>query len=113
MTKPRYLGMSILDISKTFMYEFWYDYIRPKYGDRAKLCYTDTDCFVIHIITEDVFEDISGDVEIWFDTFNYVKNDKRPFLIGKNKRVPGLFKDELEGKIIAEVAAFRPKTCAC
>ena len=68
MTKPLYLGMSILDISKTFMYEFWYDYIKPKYGDREKLCYRDTDSFVIHIITEDFFEDISNDVEIWFDT---------------------------------------------
>ena len=50
------------------MYEFWYDYIKPKYGDRAKLCYTDTDSFVIHIITEDFYEDITNDVERWFDT---------------------------------------------
>ena len=56
MTKPRYLGMSILDIGKTLMYRFWYCYIRAKYGDRAKLCYTDTDSFVIHIITEDFFK---------------------------------------------------------
>ena len=55
MTKPLYLGMSILDISKILMYEFWYDYIKPKYGDRAKLCYTDTNSFVIHIFTEDFF----------------------------------------------------------
>ena len=48
MTKPSYLGTSILDISKTLMYEFWYDYITPKYGDRAKLCYTDTDGFIIY-----------------------------------------------------------------
>ena len=53
MNKPLYLGMSILDISKTLMYKFWYDYIKPKYEDRAKLCYTDTDSFIIHIITED------------------------------------------------------------
>ena len=59
-----YLGMSILDISKTLMYKFWYDYFEPKYGDRVKLCYTDTDSFFIHIITEDFFEDISNDVEI-------------------------------------------------
>ena len=55
MTKPIYLGMSILDISKILMYEFWYDYIKPKYGDRAKLCYTDTDSFVIDIKTKDFF----------------------------------------------------------
>ena len=68
MIKALFLGMLILDISKTRMYKFWYDYIKTKYGDRAKLCYTDTDSFVIHIITEDFFEDISNDVEIWFDT---------------------------------------------
>ena len=53
MTEPLYLGMSILDISKILMYEFWYDYIKPEYGDRAKLCYTNTDSFVIYIKTED------------------------------------------------------------
>ena len=109
LTKPLYLGMSILDISKILMYKFWYDYIRPKYGDRAKLCYTDTDSFIIYIKTEDFFEDISNDVEGWFDTSNYDKNDKRPLPIGKNKKVPGLFKDELGGKIITEFVALRPK----
>ena len=74
-----------------FMYEFWYDYIKPKYGERAKLCYTDTDSFVIRIKTEDFFEDISNDVEKWFDTSNYDENDDRPFPIGKNKRILGLF----------------------
>ena len=59
MVKPIYLGTSILDISKTLMYEFWYDYIKPKYGDRAKLCYVDTDSFVIYITTKDFFEDIA------------------------------------------------------
>ena len=86
MTKPLYLGMSILDISKTLMYEFWYDYIRQKYGDRVKLCYTDTDSFIIYIKTEDYFEDVSNDVERWFDTSNYDTNDKRPLSIGKNKK---------------------------
>ena len=75
--KPIYLGMSILDISKTLMYELWYDYIKPKYEDRAKLCYTDTDSFVIHIITEDFFEDIAPDVDVRFDTSNYDENDKK------------------------------------
>ena len=77
MNKPVYLGMSILDISKTLMYKFWYDYFKPKYGDKAKLCYTDTDSFIIHTITEDFFEDIAGDVKKWFDTSNYDENDKR------------------------------------
>ena len=58
MNKPLYLGMSILDISKILIYEFWYNYIIPKYGEKAKLCYTDTDSFVIYIKTEDFFEDI-------------------------------------------------------
>ena len=83
MTKPLYLGMSIFDISKTLMYEFWYDYIKRKYGDRTKLRYTDTDDFVIHIITEDFFEDISSDVERWFDTSNYDENDKRQIFPNK------------------------------
>ena len=109
MTKPLYLGMSILDISKTVMYGFWYDDIGPKYGDNAKLCYADTDSFVVHIKTEDFFEDISNDVRRWFHTSNYDKNDKRPLPIGKNKNVPHLFKDELEGKIVTEVVALRPK----
>ena len=87
MNKPIYIGMSILDISKTLMYEFWYDYIKPKYQDRAKLCYMDTDSFVIHIKTEDFYEDIANDVEKWFDTSNYDKNDNRTLPIDKNKKV--------------------------
>ena len=99
-----------MDTSKTLMYKFWYDYIKPKYGDRAKLCYTDTDSFVIHIITKDFFEDISNDFEISFDTSNCSENDKRPLPTGKSKKVPGLFKDELGGNIIVEVVALKPKT---
>ena len=109
MNKPVYLGVPILDISKTLMYEFWYDYIKPKYGDRAKLCYMDTDSFIIHTITEDFYEDIANDVERWFDTSNYDKNDKRPLKTGINKKVIGMFKDELGGKIMKEFCALRPK----
>ena len=108
--KPIYLGMSILDISNTLMYKFWYDYIKPKYGDRAKLCYTDTDSFAIHIITEDYFKDIAGDVKIWFDTFNYDQNDKRSLPTGKNKKELGFFKDELGRKIMVEICPLRGKT---
>ena len=99
MNKPIYLGMSILDTSKTFMYEFWYDYLKPKYKDKAKLCYMDTDSSVIHIFTGDFFEDIKNDVERWFDISNY-KNDKRPLPMSMNKNVIGLFKDELVERIL-------------
>ena len=70
----------------------------------------DTDSFVINIFTEDFFEDINNDVERWFDTSNYDENDKRPLPIGKNKKVIGLFKDELGGKIMKEFFALRAKT---
>ena len=67
INKPVYLGMSILDISKTLMREFWYEYIKPKYQEKAKLCYMDTDSFVINIFTEDSFEDINNDIKKWFE----------------------------------------------
>ena len=59
------------------MYEFWYDYIKPKYQDKAKLCYTDTNNFIINVETEDFYKDIAIDVEKWFDTSNYDESDKR------------------------------------
>ena len=100
MNKLVYLGMSVLDISKTLMYEFWYDYIKPKYGDRTRLQYMDADSFIIHIITKDFYKDIANDVGRWFDTSNYDENDDRPRPIGKNKKTIGLFKDKLGGKIM-------------
>ena len=110
MNKPIYIGMSILGISKTLMYEFWYDYIKPKYQDRAKLCYKDADSFRFHRKIEDFYEDIANDVKEWFDTSNYGNN--RPLPIGKNKNVIGLFKDELGGKIMIEFVALGAKTYA-
>ena len=98
VNKPLYLGASMLDISKMLMYKFWYDNFKSKYEDKAKLCYMDTDCFIIYIETEDFFQDISNDVEKWSDTSNFDKNDKRSLPKGKNKKVPDIFKDELGGK---------------
>ena len=112
MNKPIYLGMSKLDISKTLMYEFWYDYIRPKYQDRAKLCYMNTDSIVIHVKTEDFYEDIAHDVKKWFDISNYNEDDKRPLPIGENEKITGLFKDELGGNILKEFVGIRAKTYA-
>ena len=104
MNKPVYLGISILDIRKTLMYEFWYDYIKPEYGDNVKLCYMNTDSFMMHIKTEDFYEDIANDVEKRFDTSNY--DVDRPLPIGKNKKVIGLMKDGLGGKIMTEFVAL-------
>ena len=108
MNKPIYPGLSILEISKILMYEFWYDYMKPKYGDNVKLCYMDTDSFIMHIKTEDFHKDIADDVEKTFDTSNYEVN--RPLPTGKNKKVIGLMKDELGGKIMTKFVALRPKT---
>ena len=108
MNKPIYLGLSILEISKILMYEFWYDYMKPKYNDNVKLCYMDTDSFIMNIKTNDFHEDIDNDVENRFDTSNYKVN--RPLPTGKNKKVIGLMKDELGGKIITEFVILRPKT---
>ena len=108
MNKPIYLGLSILEIRETLMYEFWYDYIKPKYSNKVKLCYMDTDSFKMNIKTNDFYGDIASDVENRFDTSNYEVN--RPLKTGKNKKVIGLIKDELGGKIITEFVTLRPKT---
>ena len=107
MNKPIYLGLSILEIRKILMYEFWYDYMKPKYNNNIKLCYMDTDIFVMNIKTEDFYKDIANDVEKRFDTSNYEVN--RPLLTGKNKKVIALMKDELGGIIITEFVTLRPK----
>ena len=103
MNKPIYLGLSILEISKILMYKFWYDYMKPKYNDNVKLCYMDTDSFIMNIKTNDFYKDISSDVENRFDTSN------RPLPTGRNKKIIGLMKDELGGKTITEFVTLRPK----
>ena len=108
MNKPIYLGLSILEISKTLTYEFWYDYMKPKYGNDVKLCYMDTGSFTMNMKANDFYEDMANDVENRFDTSNYEIN--RPLPMGKNKKVIGLMKDELGGKIITEFVNLRPKT---
>ena len=90
------------------MYEFWYDYMKPKYNDNVRLFYMDTDSFIMNIKTNDFYKDISDDVEFKFDTSNY--EVKRQLPIAKNKKVIGLMKDELGGEIITEFIALRPKT---
>ena len=107
MNKPIYVGMAILDIRNILMYEFWYGYLKPKYGDRIKLFYMDTDSLNPFIKTEDFYKDIADDVEKRFDTSDYKVN--RPLPAGKNKKVIGLMKDELKGKIMTEFIALDQK----
>ena len=108
MNKPIYLGLSILEISKILMYEFWYDYMKPKYNDNVRLCYMDTDSFIMNIKTNDFYKDISVEVDSRFDTSNY--EVKRPLPVGKNKKVIGLMKDKLGVEVMTEFIALRPKT---
>ena len=109
MNKPVYLGMSILDLSKTLMFDFHYQYIKPKYGNKAKLLFTDTDSFLYEIQTEDFYKDISGDVRDRFDTSDYPKNHASGIPTGINKKVLGMFKDEAAGKNIKEFVGLRAK----
>ena len=112
MNKPMYLGQAILDLSKTLMYEFHYEYMRRKYGSKVNLCYMDTDSFVYEIETEDFYRDIARDVKKRFNTSGYSKDDNRPLPIGENKKVIGLMKAELSGKIMTEFVALRAKMYA-
>ena len=112
MDKPIAVGQAVLDISKTLIYELWYDYLKPIYQDNIKLCCMDTDSFIIHIQTDNFFKDIANDVDKWFGTSKYDKNDNRPLEIGKNKKGIGKFKDELDRKIMVEFIALRAKTYA-
>ena len=84
MNRPAYLRLPILDINKTKIYEFWYDYLKPKYNDKAKLHYMDADSFIAHKRKEDIYKDISEDVETRFDTSNY--NVNRLLFMGKKQK---------------------------
>ena len=107
--KPVYLGMCILDLSKTLMYDFHYNYIKTKYGSKAKLLFTDTDSLAYEIQTEDFYKDISGDIASKFDTSNFPNNHPSGIEAGHNKKVVGMFKDESGGEIIEEFVGLRAK----
>ena len=109
MNKPVYLGMSILDLSKTLMYDFHYNYVIAKYGNKAKLLFTDTDSFLYEIQTEDFYKDISGDVKDRFDTSEYPEGHPSGIPTGINKKVLGMFKDEAKGDNIKEFVGLRAK----
>ena len=107
MNKPIYLELAMLSLSKILMYDYWYNEMKPKYEDRTRLCYMDTDSFIMHIKTEDFYKDIADDVEKKYDTSNYTVERSLP--IGKTKKVIGMMNDELGGKITKEFIGLRPK----
>lgn len=104
--RPMIVGMCILDISKVLMYDFHYNVMKARYGDRATLCFTDTDSLTYHIKTEDVYADMKADREL-YDTSDYPKD--HPLFSADNKKVIGKFKDELNGKAMMEFVGLRAK----
>ena len=109
LDKPIFIGMSILDLSKQHMYKFYYDVMKPKYGDNIKMVYTDTDSFVFHTKTNDIYEDLNT-IKKELDFSDYPKEHK--CYDDNNKKVLGKFKDELKSKIITGFIALRPKCYA-
>ena len=107
--KPIYLGTCILDLSKTLIYDFHYSYIKNKYGNKAKLLFTDTDSLMYEIETNDFYSDIADDVESKFDTSNFPKDHPSGIEADRNKKVVGMFKDEAGGEIIEEFVGLRAK----
>ena len=107
--KPVYVGQAILDLSKTLIFDFHYNYIRKKYSDKAELMFTDTDSLLYQIHTDDFYKDISKDIKKKFDTSDYPPNHESGILTGVNKKVIGMFKDEVAGKQITHFVGLRPK----
>ena len=107
--KPVYLGMCILGLSKTLIYDFHYNYIEQKYGDKAKLLFTDTDSLMYEIQTEDFYKDISADVKRRFDTSDCPPNHPSGIPSRFNKKVLSMFKDEAGGNVIDEFVGLRAK----
>ncbi|XP_050439984.1 uncharacterized protein LOC126845367 [Adelges cooleyi] len=108
--KPIYVGLAILDISKTVMYNFHYNVMKPKYGRNIRLCYSDTDSLIYEIITDDFMTDLTNDLSPYFDTSNFPKD--HPCFSERRKNVPGYFKDELKSLILLEFVTLRPKLYA-
>ena len=107
--KPVYVGQAILDLSKTLMFDFHYNYILKKYKHRAELMFTDTDSLLYQIYTDDFYKDISYDIKTKFDTSDYPSDHPSGILTGVNKKVIGMFKDEVAGRQITHFVGLRPK----
>ena len=112
MSKPGYLGLAMLELNRILMYEFWHDYVKHEYGKKAKLCYVDTDSFIVYIKTDGIYKDIAEAAETRFDTSSYELECnfiERLLPKGKNKKQTGLMRDKLGGKIMAKFVGLRAK----
>ena len=113
INKPVYLGLSIQELLKILMYEFWYDYVKPKYGKKSKLCWKDTHSFIVYIKTDDIYKDIAEDVERRFDMLNYEPESnsiERPLPKGKNKKSNWINERWIKRKTVTKFVGLRAKT---
>ena len=110
LNKPIYVGMSVLDLSKHLMYNFYYNTLKARYGDKVRLLYTDTDSVIVHVQTDDLYNDMLESAAI-YDTSNY--SPDHPLFSTANKKIVGKFKDELGGKVLTEFIGLRPKMYSC
>ena len=106
LSKPVYVGMCVLDLSKSVMFDFYYGHLKPLYGDKIRMLYTDTDSLIVHVETEDVYADMMLDSDL-YDTSNYATD--HPLYSSANKKIIGKFKDELGGKIMTNFIGLRSK----
>ena len=106
LNKPIYVGMSVLDLSKHLMYDFYYNTLKARYGENVRLLYTDTDSLIVHVQTDDLYKDMSLNADL-YDTRNY--SPGHPLFSNTNKKVIGKFKDELGGRLMTEFIGLRPK----
>ena len=109
INKSIHLGQVVLDLSKMLMYEFWHDYLKPRYRENIKLCYTDTDSFIFSVKTNKFYKDISNDIKKWFDTSAYRKDIDKPLQKSININVIGKFKNELKGKLMTKCCGLKAK----
>ena len=106
LNKPIYVGMSVLDLSKHLMYDFYYNHLKKLYTHNIRLLYTDTDSLIVHVQTEDIYQDMTKHADL-YDTNNYQSD--HPLFSTANKKIIGKFKDELGGQLLTEFIGIRPK----
>ena len=112
INKPSYVGVAILDLSKILMFDFYYDFVQPTWGDRAEVLFTDTDSLALYVQTEDLYRDIAPHVSEWFDTSKLKPGNPQGLPSNANTGIVGKFKDEEPNDVITEFVGLRAKNYA-